>query len=66
MAMSRSFGERWLTTRAPILIFPSAIDSSPAIIRSKVDLPQPEGPTSVTNSPSAIEIDTPWMTSTLP
>src|SRR5690242_5687841 len=28
--------------------------SSPAIERSKVDLPQPEGPTSTTNSPSAI------------
>ena len=35
-------------------------------MRRSVDFPQPDGPTKVTNSPSAIEIDTPWMTSTLP
>src|SRR6188472_458327 len=29
------------------------MSSSPAIIRSAVDLPQPEGPTRITNSPSA-------------
>ena len=28
--------------------------SSPAMMRSAVDLPQPEGPTSETNSPSAM------------
>ena len=33
---------------------PSVISSSPAIIRSSVDLPQPDGPTSTMNSPSAI------------
>ena len=31
---------------------PAVMFSSPAIIRSKVDFPQPEGPTSTTNSPS--------------
>ena len=32
--------------------------SSPAIMRRSVDLPQPDGPTSTTNSPSSIdEID---------
>jgi hypothetical protein len=40
--------------------------SSPAIIRSKVDLPQPEGPTSTTNSPSRMEMSTPWMTAVAP
>src|SRR5262249_22456522 len=38
----------------------------PAIIRSNVDLPQPEGPTRTTNSPSRIEMSTPWMTAVAP
>ena len=33
-------------------ISPSLISSRPAIIRSVVDLPQPEGPTSTISSPS--------------
>src|SRR5882724_1885472 len=40
--------------------------SSPASIRSKVDLPHPEGPTSTTNCPSSIGIDTPCRTSKPP
>ena len=40
--------------------------SRPATMRSKVDLPQPDGPTSTTNSPSRIEISTPWMTGVEP
>ncbi len=44
-------------------IVPPVMLSSPAIIRSSVDLPQPEGPTSTTNSPSAMSTLTPWMTS---
>ena len=39
---------------APIQISPSVGASKPAIMRSVVVLPQPEGPSSVTNSPSAI------------
>ena len=66
MAMSRSFGGRLLTTRSPMRISPAVMFSSPAIIRSKVDLPQPDGPTSTTNSPSPIEMSTPWMTSVAP
>jgi len=31
---------------------PDVTDSSPAIMRSSVDLPQPEGPTSTSNSAS--------------
>src|SRR5439155_25132181 len=45
---------------------PAVMFSSPAIIRSKVDLPHPEGPTSTTNSPSLIEMSTPWMTLAAP
>src|SRR6185436_9599967 len=50
MAMSRSFGGRSLTTRSPMTISPAVISSSPATIRSVVDLPQPDGPTSTMNS----------------
>src|SRR5213593_4749125 len=49
MAMSRSFGGRSLTTRSPIVISPAVISSSPATIRSVVDLPHPEGPTRTMN-----------------
>src|SRR6266702_2481301 len=64
--MSRSFGWTLLTTRSPIEIVPEVMFSRPASIRSKVDLPQPEGPTSTTNSPSSIGIETPCKTSKLP
>src|SRR5215210_5872177 len=64
--MSRSFGWTLLTTRSPIEIVPEVMFSRPASIRNKVDLPQPEGPTSTTNSPSSIGIDTPCKTSKFP
>jgi len=54
MAMSRSLGATSLTTRSPIHSLPALISSSPATIRSSVDLPQPEGPTNTISSPSAI------------
>src|SRR6478736_1608345 len=60
MAMSRSFGSRSLTTRPPMDNSPDVIVSSPAIIRSAVDLPQPEGPTRTKNSPSATSSDSLW------
>src|SRR5262245_21402661 len=52
--MSRSLGGRLFTTRPPIEIVPEVISSRPAIIRSAVDLPQPDGPTRTMNSPSLI------------
>ena len=58
MAISRSFGATSLTTFSPIKISPSVMSSSPATIRSKVVLPQPDGPTRTTNSPSLISIFT--------
>ena len=42
------------------------ISSSPAIMRSSVDLPQPDGPTSTQNSPSAIAMSTPRITCVVP
>ena len=66
MAMSRAFGGTRLTTRSPMRISPDVMFSSPAIMRNSVDLPQPEGPTSTTNSPSPMFTSTPWMTSVAP
>src|SRR5664279_5281209 len=60
--MSRSFGGMRLTTFAPMVTSPCVISSSPAIMRSNVDLPQPEGPTRTLNSPSAMATSTPRMT----
>src|SRR3984893_8456125 len=64
--MSRSLGATLLTTRSPIEIVPEVMFSRPASIRSRADLPQPEGPTRTTNSPSSIGIGTPGDTSKLP
>ena len=64
--MSRDRGGRSLTTVPPIAISPEEISSSPAIIRSSVDLPQPDGPTNTTNSPERISRSIPWITSLSP
>src|SRR3954453_12557341 len=64
--MSRSFGCTLLTTRSPIEIVPEVMFSSPASILSRVDLPQPDGPTSTTNAPSSIGTVTPCRTSKPP
>src|SRR3954470_20146016 len=52
--MSRSFGASAVTSRSPMWIDPSSTGSSPASIRSVVDLPHPDGPTSTRNSPSSM------------
>src|ERR1700736_1647643 len=52
--MARSLGGTSLTTRSPMRILPSVMSSNPAIMRSAVDLPQPEGPTRTMNSLSLI------------
>src|SRR5258707_14118410 len=52
--MLRCAAGRSLTRLSPISTSPLVIGSSPAMIRSKVDLPQPDGPTNTTNSWSAI------------
>jgi len=64
--MSRAFGGMLLTTLSPMRISPLVISSRPASIRKSVVLPQPEGPTSTTNSPSLIVTLTPCTTSTRP
>src|SRR5262245_9015578 len=52
--MSRSWGETPFTTSPPMATAPEVGSSSPAIIRRAVVFPQPDGPTSTMNSPSAI------------
>src|SRR3712207_108647 len=66
MAMSRSRGGMSFTTAPPMEISPDDISSSPAIMRSVVDLPQPDGPTSTTNSLSAISRSMPFTACTPP
>src|SRR4029078_10955794 len=62
--MSRSFGGTSLTTSPPIMMSPPVMSSRAAIIRSVVDLPQPEGPTRTTNSWSAMSRSMPRTAST--
>src|SRR5690349_1704570 len=52
--MSRSLGDLLFTTWPPIRSSPELMSSKPAIMFSVVDFPQPDGPTRMTNSPSAI------------
>ena len=66
MAMSRSAGSTSLTCLPPMLILPAVTVSRPAIIRSSVDLPQPDGPSSTVNEPSGMPSDTPFTASTPP
>jgi len=66
MAMSRSFGWTLFTTRLPIDMVPDVMFSSPASMRSSVDLPQPDGPTRTTKAPSSIGTVTPCRTSNPP
>ena len=66
MAMSRSAGSTSLTTLPPIETVPLVMVSSPAIMRSSVDLPQPDGPSSTVNEPSGMPSDTPFTASTPP
>src|SRR5579863_2283570 len=51
--MPRSLGPSSVTSRPSMRIFPPLGSSSPAMSRSSVDLPQPDGPTRTRNSPSA-------------
>src|SRR5271155_2437911 len=66
MAMSRSFGATEFTSVPSMRISPSLTVSSPAIMASSVDLPQPDGPTSATNSPVRASRSMPLRTSTGP
>src|SRR5690242_2466062 len=64
--MSRFDGCRSLTTAPPMRISPEDIPSRPAMVLSRVDLPQPEGPTSTRKPPFSSEISIPFRTSMVP
>src|SRR6185312_10777970 len=66
MAIPRSAGGRWSTRRASMKMLPESRSSRPAIARSKVDLPQPEPPTTTQNSPSSSSRLTPFRTAASP
>ena len=66
MATSRSKGPRSLTTRPPMRTSPEVASSRPAMMLSVVVLPQPDGPSSVTNSPSSMRRSTSLQASTAP
>src|SRR2546421_5824812 len=66
MAIFRARGGRSLTTWPPMRIFPAVGASSPAIIRSSVVLPQPDGPRRTRNSPSWVARSTPSTARTSP
>ncbi|MNU03652.1 hypothetical protein D3C72_2477490 [compost metagenome] len=51
MAIPRLDGGTSLTRSPSMNMSPPVISSRPAIMRSNVDLPQPDGPTKTTNSP---------------
>ena len=53
MPMPRSFGSSQVTFLPLMKIWPAETSSSPAMQLSRVDLPQPDGPSSTMNSPSA-------------
>src|SRR5438105_2409110 len=61
MASLRLAGASPVTSRPSMLMVPPLVSSSPAISRSSVDLPQPDGPTKTTNSPFSITRSRPGM-----
>ncbi len=66
MLTSRSAAESRVTSRPPMRIWPSLAISRPAIMRSVVVLPQPDGPRSVTSRPGSIVNDTSSTAVTVP
>src|SRR5699024_4547855 len=52
--MSRAAGSVPVTSLPPMAMCPPLVASRPASARSVVDFPQPDGPTSTRNSPSAM------------
>ena len=66
MAIFLARGGRSFTTCPPMRISPEVWVSSPAIIRSSVVFPQPDGPRKTRNSPSFTERSTPSTAFTSP
>src|SRR4051812_11540317 len=64
--MSRFEGCRSLMVRPSTRISPAVIVSSPAMVLSSVDLPQPDGPTSTRKPPFSSSRSIPFRISTWP
>src|SRR6185503_3643310 len=64
--MRRSRGDRSLTTSPPIRISPEVGTSSPAIMRSRVVFPEPDGPRKTRNSPSSVTRSTSFTAPSVP
>src|SRR5215468_1171637 len=64
--MSRFDGCRSLTTAPPMRISPEEIPSRPAMVLSRVDFPQPDGPTSTRKPPFSSVMSIPFRTSIVP
>src|SRR5205085_10151178 len=59
IAMPRAAGGRAVTSRPPMQTVPEVGASRPAMMRSVVDLPQPEGPSSTQNEPASTSNEMP-------
>ena len=66
MAMSRSLGLRDVTLAPSIKMSPLVTSSRPAMLFIRVDLPQPDGPTRMRNSPSLMSRSMPFSTCVSP
>ncbi|MCY1547279.1 hypothetical protein D9M68_833260 [compost metagenome] len=66
MARPRRAGGALVMSSPSSRMTPPVVSSSPAISRSRVDLPQPDGPTKTTNSPSLISSEMSGMIWTSP
>ncbi|KAJ0343805.1 hypothetical protein COL154_014055, partial [Colletotrichum chrysophilum] len=66
MPMPRSFGSSQVTFLPLMKIFPPEMSSRPAMQLSSVDLPQPDGPSRTTNSPSRISRSSDFRTWIVP
>ncbi len=66
MATSRSPGSLLVTSAPSISTRPPLTDSSPAMMRSAVVLPEPDGPSSTKNSPGSMARSMPCSTVVVP
>src|SRR5215472_19386017 len=64
--MPRSLASMPVTSRSPMRMRPDVGSWKPAIMRSVVVLPQPDGPTSVSSSPGRTSRETSWTAATAP
>ncbi|MNT39854.1 hypothetical protein D3C72_1761340 [compost metagenome] len=66
MEMRRLAGGSCVTSRSPMWMVPEVGESSPAIMRSVVDLPQPDGPSRTVKLPAGTVKLTPWIAAAPP